>query len=64
MSQGIAVLNDVVKRVAAALGDDFEVEIHETHHVHKLDSPSGTALKLADAVAAAQGLDRALPASF
>lgn len=59
MSQGIAVLNDVVKRVVASLGDDFDIEIHETHHVKKLDSPSGTALKLADAVAAAKGLDTA-----
>jgi 4-hydroxy-tetrahydrodipicolinate reductase len=58
MSQGITVLNDIVKRVAAALGSEFEIEIHETHHVHKLDSPSGTALKLADSIAAAKGVDR------
>ena len=58
MSQGITVLNDIVKRVAASLGSEFEIEIHETHHVHKLDSPSGTALKLADSIAAAKGVDR------
>lgn len=57
MSQGVTVLNDVVKRVAAALGAEFNVEIHETHHTQKLDSPSGTALKLADSIAAARGLD-------
>lgn len=56
MSQGIAVLRDIVQRVAASLGPEFAVEIHETHHVHKLDSPSGTALQLADGVAAGQGI--------
>jgi 4-hydroxy-tetrahydrodipicolinate reductase len=59
MSQGIAVLSDVVERVARALGDEFRVTIDETHHVHKLDAPSGTALKLGEAVAAARG--RPLP---
>lgn len=59
MSQGIAVLGDVVERVARALGDSFRVTIDETHHVHKLDAPSGTALKLGEAVAAARG--RRLP---
>lgn len=54
MSQGIAVLTDVVARVARALGDDFRVTIDETHHVHKLDAPSGTALKLGETVAAAR----------
>ncbi|MGI9201582.1 MAG: 4-hydroxy-tetrahydrodipicolinate reductase [Woeseiaceae bacterium] len=58
MSQGITVLNDVVKRVAASLGGEFDIEIHETHHAHKLDSPSGTALQLADSIAAAKGVDR------
>ena len=57
MSQGVTILNDVVGRVAAALGDEFSVEVHETHHVHKLDSPSGTALKLAESIAAAKGWD-------
>jgi len=57
MSQGIAVLQSIAKSVAASLGGEYSVEIHETHHVHKLDSPSGTALKLADAVAAGQGID-------
>jgi len=59
MSQGIAVLHDAVTRIAAALGHEFDVEIHETHHVHKLDSPSGTALKLAEAVSAGNGMNAA-----
>lgn len=59
MSQGIAVLQTIVSSVAESLGREYAVEIHETHHIHKLDSPSGTALKLADAVAAGQGVDPA-----
>lgn len=59
MSQGIAVLQDAVQRVAQSLGPEFGVVIHETHHVHKLDSPSGTALQLADAVARGQGVETA-----
>jgi 4-hydroxy-tetrahydrodipicolinate reductase len=57
MSPGVAVLEDIVRRAAQALGTDFEVEVHETHHVHKIDAPSGTALKLGEAVAEARGTD-------
>ncbi len=52
MSLGIAVLERVLREAAAALGPAFDVEISETHHVHKKDAPSGTALKLGEAVAA------------
>lgn len=55
MSLGVAVLTRAVRDAAAALGRDFEVEISEVHHVHKKDAPSGTALKLGEAVAAARG---------
>ena len=55
MSLGIAVLERSVREAAASLGFDFEVEIAETHHVHKKDAPSGTALKLGEAIAAARG---------
>ena len=41
------------RRAARSLGDEFTVEIHETHHVHKKDAPSGTALKLGEAIASA-----------
>lgn len=54
MSLGINVLTDLVRRAAALLGPDYDVEIVERHHRRKLDAPSGTALMLADA--AAQGL--------
>jgi 4-hydroxy-tetrahydrodipicolinate reductase len=60
MSQGIAVLQDLVSRAARSLGDEFTIEIHETHHIHKKDAPSGTALKLGESVAIArnqQGAD-------
>jgi 4-hydroxy-tetrahydrodipicolinate reductase len=55
MSLGIAVLEHSVREAAASLGLDFDIEISETHHIHKKDAPSGTALKLGEAVAAARG---------
>jgi 4-hydroxy-tetrahydrodipicolinate reductase len=51
MSVGVTVLEDLVRRAAGSLGPSFEVEIHETHHIHKKDAPSGTALKLGEAIA-------------
>lgn len=53
MSLGINVLLDLVKKAAAVLGTDYDVEIVERHHHRKVDAPSGTALMLADAAAAA-----------
>ena len=55
MSLGIAVLERSVREAAASLGTDFAVEISEVHHLHKKDAPSGTALKLGEAVAEARG---------
>lgn len=51
-SIGVNLLIDLVKRSAAALGVDYDVEIVEMHHRHKKDAPSGTALMLAKAAAA------------
>ena len=51
MSIGIAVLANIIPEVSAALGPGFRIAIHETHHVHKKDAPSGTALKLGEALA-------------
>ncbi len=59
MSQGIAVLDDLVSRAARSLGAEFAVEVHETHHIHKVDSPSGTALQLGESIAAARPQDTA-----
>jgi 4-hydroxy-tetrahydrodipicolinate reductase len=57
MSLGITILDSLVRQAAASLGLDFDVLIEETHHIHKVDAPSGTALKLGEAVAAARGQD-------
>ena len=49
-SLGVAALTQLVERARTMLGDDFDVEISETHHRQKRDAPSGTALALAEAV--------------
>lgn len=53
MSLGINVLMALVRQTALVLGDSFDIEIVEKHHRRKLDAPSGTALMLAEAAAAA-----------
>ena len=57
-STGVNLCFKLAKEAAAILGDDYDVEIVEAHHRHKVDSPSGTALSLGEAVA--EGLDRNL----
>lgn len=52
-SLGINVLMNLVRRAAAALGGDYDVEIVERHHRRKVDAPSGTALMLAQAASEA-----------
>lgn len=49
MSRGVQVLAEVVAHAIKRLGLDFDVEIVEVHHRKKIDSPSGTALRLRDA---------------
>ncbi len=51
MSTGINVLLELLTQAAGILGFDYDVEVVETHHRHKKDAPSGTALMLAEAVA-------------
>src|SRR3981081_2728227 len=53
MSVGVNVLIKLVEVAAQRLGDDYDVEIVEMHHRHKVDAPSGTALRLGEAAAAA-----------
>jgi 4-hydroxy-tetrahydrodipicolinate reductase len=53
-SIGVALLAELVRRAATALGSEFNIEIAETHHRHKLDAPSGTALMLAEVAANAR----------
>ena len=55
MSIGVAVLQQLVGVAAPVLADGYRTQIHETHHVHKVDAPSGTALKLGEAIAASRG---------
>ena len=56
MSLGVAVLNKLVSLASKTLRD-FDIEIVEQHHRHKVDSPSGTALTLAEHAASARNLD-------
>lgn len=56
MSLGVAVLNKLVALASKTLRD-FDIEIVEQHHRHKVDSPSGTALTLAEHAADARDLD-------
>lgn len=56
MSLGVNLLAGLVKRVAATLGDDFDIEIVEMHHRQKIDAPSGTALLLGKAAAQGRGV--------
>jgi 4-hydroxy-tetrahydrodipicolinate reductase len=49
MSRGVQVLAEVVQHALRRLGSDFDVEIVEVHHRRKVDSPSGTAVRLAEA---------------
>ena len=50
-SVGVTLLSILVERAAQALGDDYDIEIVEMHHRHKVDAPSGTALGLGRAAA-------------
>jgi 4-hydroxy-tetrahydrodipicolinate reductase len=55
MSLGVNLLIQLTRKVAAALDEDFDIEIVEAHHRHKVDAPSGTALMLGDAAADGRG---------
>ena len=57
MSLGVNLLLGLVREVAATLGEDYDIEVLEMHHRHKVDAPSGTALALGEAAAAARGID-------
>ncbi len=57
MSLGVNLLARMTQKVAAALDADWDIEIVEAHHRHKVDAPSGTALMLGHAAAAGRGVD-------
>ena len=56
MSVVVNVMMDLVERVAAILGPDYDIEIVEMHHRHKVDAPSGTAIGLGKAAARGRGV--------
>ena len=64
MSIGVNVMFEATKILARTLGDEYDVEIIETHHKHKIDSPSGTALRLGEAAAEGLGRDFESAAAF
>jgi 4-hydroxy-tetrahydrodipicolinate reductase len=57
MSLGVNWLLALVEQTAQRLGDDYDIEILEMHHRHKVDAPSGTALALGKAAAAGRKID-------
>ena len=59
MSLGVNLLMQLTQKVAAALDEDFDIEIVEAHHRHKVDAPSGTALMLGEAAAKGRGVSLA-----
>ncbi|QFT79006.1 4-hydroxy-tetrahydrodipicolinate reductase [Roseovarius sp. THAF27] len=56
MSLGVNLLVQLTKKVAAALDDDYDIEVIEAHHNQKVDAPSGTALMLGQAAADGRGV--------
>ena len=56
MSLGVNLLVQMTRKIAAALDEDFDIEIVEAHHRHKVDAPSGTALMLGEAAANGRGV--------
>ncbi len=56
-SLGVALLAELVERAARVLGPEWDIEVAETHHRHKADAPSGTALLLGESAARGRGSD-------
>ncbi|WP_173934507.1 4-hydroxy-tetrahydrodipicolinate reductase [Chelativorans sp. Marseille-P2723] len=56
MSLGVNLLAVLVRQATQALADDFDIEVVEMHHRHKVDAPSGTALLLGQAAAEGRGV--------
>jgi 4-hydroxy-tetrahydrodipicolinate reductase len=59
MSLGVNLLLGLTRKIAAALDQDYDIEIVEMHHKHKVDAPSGTALMLGQAAADGRAIDLA-----
>src|SRR5229473_768022 len=59
MSPAVTLLMGLVEEAARRLGEDYDIEVLEMHHHHKVDAPSGTALALGRAAAEGRGVDLA-----
>ncbi len=59
MSVGVNLCFKLLETAAKVLGDDVDIEVIEAHHRHKIDAPSGTALRMGEVVADALGRDLA-----
>ena len=64
MSVGVNVTFKLIESAARALGDDVDVEVFEAHHRHKIDAPSGTAVRMGEILAATLGRDLATDAVY
>ena len=64
MSVGVNVMLRLLDLATRSLGEGYDVEVIESHHKHKIDAPSGTALALGEAVAHARGVDLATQGVF
>ncbi len=64
MSVGVNVVLQLLKQAALALGPDYDIEVLEAHHRHKVDAPSGTALAMGEVLARARGRDLARDGVF
>ncbi|OOG23344.1 4-hydroxy-tetrahydrodipicolinate reductase, partial [Thioalkalivibrio denitrificans] len=64
MSVGVNLCLKLLDLAARVLGDDVDIEVIEAHHRHKVDAPSGTALRMGEVVAEALGRDLAACAIY
>jgi 4-hydroxy-tetrahydrodipicolinate reductase len=56
MSAGVVLVTALAEQVARTLGEEYDIEVLEMHHRHKIDAPSGTALALGAAAAQGRGI--------
>ncbi len=56
-SMGVTIMKSLITQVAKLLGVEFDIEIDEIHHRHKVDAPSGTSLSLGEAAAKGRGVN-------
>jgi 4-hydroxy-tetrahydrodipicolinate reductase len=63
-SLGVNLVAGLVRQAAARLGPDWDIEVIESHHRHKVDAPSGTALMLGKAAATGRRVDHDAVASY